>query len=264
MLNVTMVGCGAIGRAVLAELAGDPALRIAGVVARAGEVDALRAGLGGIAVASGLAGLPEPTGYLLECAGHAAVIEHVLPALARGIDCAICSIGALAEPGLPERIEAAAREGGAQATLLSGAIGGIDALAAARIGGLERVIYTGRKPPGGWAGTPAAAELDLAHLAEAVVVFEGSAREAARLYPKNANVAATVSLAGIGLDRTEVRLVADPAVTRNVHRIHAQGAFGELDLTLAAHPLAANPKTSALTVYSAVRALRNRGGAIVI
>jgi aspartate dehydrogenase len=202
--------------------------------------------------------VPPDAQLVLECAGHSALTEQVLPALARGIECAVLSVGALSAPGLPEALEDAARAGRTQLHLLPGAMAGIDALSAARLAGLEEVRYTGRKPPAGWRGTPAEDLLDLAALREPTEFLHASAREAARLYPKNANVAATLSLAGLGLDRTQVRLIADPTVSENIHEVHARGAFGELHLRLQGRPLPENPKTSALTVLSALRFLHQR------
>lgn len=264
MLSVTMVGCGAIGRSVMAELIDDANVRVAQIITPEFGIEAVRAAFPDAAVASGLDELPETPELVIECAGHAAVVEHVLLALERGIDCIVCSIGALSDAALAERLEAAARAGSGRVQLVAGAIGGIDAIAAARIGGLDSVVYTGRKPPRGWQGTPAEEQFDLDTLDHAAEFFSGSARDAARLFPKNANVAATVSLAGIGLDDTEVHLIADPAVERNIHNVHVSGAFGDLELTLAGRTLPSNPKTSALTVYSAVRALRNRVSAFAI
>ena len=262
MIDVTLIGFGAIGRALFNRALALPGLRIGHVVVRAERVAAVQAELGAAAQACGE--VPAAATLVLECAGHAALREHVQPALARGVECAVLSVGALSEPGLPEALEAAARAGGTQVHLLSGAIGAIDALAAARLGGLDEVVYTGRKPPAGWRGTPAEALCDLANLREPAVLLRASAREAARLYPKNANVAATVSLAGLGLDATQVCLVADPGVSENVHELRARGAFGEFTLTMRGKPLADNPKTSALTVLSGLRFLQQRSAALSI
>lgn len=262
-LRVAMIGLGAIGCGVLELLRADAALRFERVVVSAGSIgraaDWLAGhGLPGTQASSQLDLQDARPDIVVECAGHAAIEEHVLPALAQGVPCVVASVGALASPGLPERLEAAAREGGTQVHLVPGAIGAIDSLAAARLGGLDRVCYRGRKPPLAWRSTPAEQRVDLATLSSEALIFEGSAREAATLYPKNANVAATLALAGLGLDRTEVRLYADPAVQQNVHQIEAAGAFGSLELTLRCKTLEANPKTSALVVYSVARALRNR------
>ena len=260
--RIALIGCGAIGTAVLDLLRGDPALRVTFVVVPAEGMAAAQKAVPGAQVLSvvPVAGID----LVVETAGHAAIEEHVLPALARGTPCVVASVGALSAAGLSEKLEAAAIAGHTQVQLIPGAIGAIDALAAARIGGLDSVRYTGRKPPKAWKGTPAEQGRELDALAEATVIFEGSAREAALLYPKNANVAATVSLAGLGLDKTQVRLIADPATAENVHTVEAEGAFGSFELTMRNKPLAANPKTSALTVYSAVRALRNRVAPLAI
>jgi aspartate dehydrogenase len=265
MLKIAMAGCGAIGTATLELLASRQDLAITTVLVPATQIDEVRSRLPAtIEVCARLADAGARPDLLVECAGHGAIVEHILPALRAGIPCVLASVGALSAPGLAGEIEAAARAGRTQAQLLSGASGAIDALAAARHGGLDKVVYSGRKPPLAWQDTPAAAQWDLASLQEPTVIFEGSAREAASAYPKNANVAATLALAGLGLDDTRVRLWADPGVDENVHHVHAAGAFGEFELTMRGKPLAANPKTSSLTVYSVVRALCNRAEALMI
>ena len=268
MIHVAMIGCGAIGAEVLKLVHGDPSISIDTVLMAPASQARAREVLDRYAPNAKLMAELDPAApkpdLLIECAGHGAIAQHVIPALERGIPCMVVSIGALSEEGLPERLEAAAQRGDTQVQLLSGAIGGIDALAAAKVGGLDSVVYSGRKAPLAWKGTPAEKVCDLASLKEAKMIFEGSAQEAAATYPKNANVAATLALAGLGMKATRVRLYADPAVTENTHQVEAHGAFGSMELTMRGKPLAANPKTSALTVYSIVRAIHNATGAIAI
>lgn len=262
MLDIVLIGYGAIGQAICRRLQGSALVNVTHVVVRPQRVAEVQAGLSGNTLA--VSEVPAGTSLALECAGHEALGAHVLGALRNGTECAVMSVGALSEAGLPEKLADAAAKGSTQVHLLAGAIGGIDALAAARQAGLDEVTYTGRKPPLGWKGSPAESVVDLASLTKATVIFEGSAREAATLYPKNANVAATVSLASLGLDATHVRLIADPAVTENIHEIMARGEFGEMNVSMRGKPLAENPKTSALTVLSALRFLNNRAATLTI
>ena len=262
MLHVVIIGYGAIGQALCRRLAGSPLVNVTHVVVREQKLAAVQATLpaGVLAVAA----VPSNAKLVLECAGHDALTAHVLAALSNGIECAVMSVGALSEMGLPEKLASAAAAGKTQMHLLAGAVGGIDALASARQAGLDSVIYTGRKPPVGWKGSHAETAVSLDTLTVATVIYAGSARDAAQLYPKNANVAATVSLAGLGLDATRVRLIADPSVTENIHEIHAVGTFGEMRVEMRGKPLADNPKTSALTVLSALRFLHNRTASLTI
>jgi aspartate dehydrogenase len=259
--RVTLIGFGAIGRSLFQRAQAIPGLQITAIVVPEAHAAQARAEAGPTQVVSQV---PADPGLVLECAGHQALTEHVIPALRRGVECAVLSSGALSEPDLPEQLADAAAHGQTQVHLLAGAIGGIDAIAAARIAGLESVTYTGRKPPTGWRGTPAEEVVDLDSLREPTVILEGTARDSARLYPKNANVSATVSLAGMGLDATRVRLIADPTVSDNIHEIDVRGAFGEMKIIMRGKPLPDNPKTSALTVLSALRFLQNRTLAVTI
>ncbi|MGA0569228.1 aspartate dehydrogenase [Variovorax sp. VNK109] len=241
--RVAIVGGGAIGTAVVRHLAQhSPDVQVVCLVTRSVHA---------VAQAVPSAGVD----LVVECAGGAAVAQHVLPALGRGIPCIVASVGALADEELAARLEEAASKGRTFLRLVAGGVGGIDVLSAAALDGLSHVEYEGRKPPRAWGGTPAAEQVDLDALAQPVVIFDGSARDAARLYPRNANVAATVALAGMGLDRTRVMLTADPSLSLNRHVIRARGVFGEFEITLSNEPMASNPRTSALAAMSVARAV---------
>jgi aspartate dehydrogenase len=265
MKRVLLIGCGAMGRNVRAAYLADSRLTFAYILETPVRRRDLQAELGSaVRVVASLDELDARPDFALECAGHAAITNTVLPLLRQGVDVIIASVGALAEPGLPERLAEAAATGGAQLTLVAGAIAAIDALAAASQLRLDRVLYNGRKPAMAWAGTPAEAQVDLKSLTKPHTIFTGNARDAARLYPKNANVAAMIALAGVGFERTEVTLIADPAITRNTHTMHAQGEFGELEVKVSAAPLTDNPKTSALAALSVQRAVRQKLSAVVL
>ncbi|WP_296427143.1 aspartate dehydrogenase [Yoonia sp.] len=204
---------------------------------------------------SAIADLPSGVDLVVDCGGHAALAAHGPAALTKGIDVLTVSLGALADQALYDQLLAAAQTGGAHLHLASGAIGGLDALRAACAGPMQSVTYKGRKPPAGWQGSPAENVLDLAALTKATPHFTGSARHAALAYPKNANVAAAVALAGIGMDATWVELIADPAAAGNIHEIHAVGQFGELHFQITGKGLPDNPCSSALAAMSVVSAL---------
>jgi aspartate dehydrogenase len=210
----------------------------------------------GTVCAASVADLPDDIDHMVDCAGHVALTLHGPAILRRGINLTTVSIGALADSDLYGSLEQAAIDGDAKLHLVSGAIGALDCLRAARVGSLQSVTYTGRKPPRSWKGSPAETKLDLDDLVNgAEVHFEGSARDAAIEYPKNANVAAAVALAGIGFDNTQVKLIADPDVEENIHEIQAIGDFGRFSFEIRGHSMPDNPRSSALAAMSVISKL---------
>jgi aspartate dehydrogenase len=211
-----------------------------------------------IRVAS-IADLPDDIDHMIDCAGHAALMSHGPDILRGGTDLTTVSIGALADPKVYRNLQQAAIDGHAKLHLASGAIGALDCLQAARVGNLQSVTYIGRKPPESWKGSPAETRLDLDDLGvTAQVHFEGSARDAATEYPKNANVAAAVALAGVGFDDTRVELIADPGVSENIHEIQATGSFGQFSFEIRGQALPDNPRSSALAAMSVISKLEQR------
>ncbi len=264
MSDTLLIGYGGIAREVLARIAPGEAARIAGVLVRGNRrEEVVRALAGrGIEVGCALGDFSFRPDLCAECAGHGAVREWGVSVLSRGTDFLVVSTGALADRGLLEALAEAASAGGSRLLLAAGAVAGTDALAAARVAGLDSVVYTSRKPPAAWKGTPAEDAVDLDGLTGEAVLYEGPADEAARSYPQNANVAATVALAGAGFDATRVRLVADPGAPGNIHRVVAEGAFGTVGIEVAGRPLAGNPKTSALAAHSVVAAIRRHAAPV--
>jgi aspartate dehydrogenase len=197
---------------------------------------------------------------VVELAGHAALRCHGPQVLRAGIDLIVVSVGALADPDVEVAIVEAARAGSSRVIVASGAIGALDAIAAAAVcGGLTRVTQTTRKP-----ARALLEPAEAAKLVEPRELFRGSAREGALRFPESINVAAAVSLAGIGLDRTEVRVIADPNVDRNSHEVVAQGDFGDLRFEIRNIPTDANPRTGRLVAMSIVHALRQRHAIVVV
>lgn len=266
MIAAALIGYGGIARDVVAALReADAKVEIVGALCRPGRAEGARSALAGIAVVESLPDLlaRKPV-VVAEVAGQQAVAEHGAAVLRRGFDLLVISVGALADAELLARLKTAAHAGHSRILLPAGAIGGLDAIAAMRLGGLQAVRYRSRKPPAAWRGSPAEKVADLDKLAGRTVLYRGSAGEAALLYPQNANVAAAVALAGLGFDKTEVELVADPDAPGNVHEIEAEGVAGSFAIALQGRPSRTNPKTSALAALSVARALINLEATIVI
>lgn len=264
--TVGLIGCGGIARDVVAALGkADADVAIVAALCRPGRAAAARAALPDIAICEGLADfLDRRPAVAAEVAGQGAVAAYGADILRRGIDLLVISVGALAEPSLRETLRSAAQAGGSRLLLPAGAIGGIDAIAAMRMSGLDSVRYRSRKPPAAWRGSPAERLVRLDELTARTVLYRGHAGEAALLFPQNANVAAALALAGLGFEATQVELVADPQAPGNVHEIEAEGAAGSVTIALQGRPSRSNPKTSALAALSVARALANLAAPIVI
>jgi aspartate dehydrogenase len=196
---------------------------------------------------------------VLEAASHDAVREHLVALLEAGLPVIVLSAGALVDDDLRQRAEQAAGRPGGRLYVPSGGIGGLDALKAACEAGVDEASIQVAKPPAAWRGIPyvEALGVDLMRLDAPRTLFEGTAREGVPHFPQNVNIAAVLSLAGIGLDRTLLKVVADPSLTSNTHTIRVSGRTGRFSLVLENLPTPDNPKTSWLACCSALSALRS-------
>lgn len=267
-MRVALLGGGTIARLLLehARERGIPGVTLVAV-----------AGRGAASRAEGLArehGLPFVSGRqallalrpdaVVEAASHDAVREHLVALLEAGVGVVVLSAGALADDSLRNAAEQAAAKSGARLLVPSGGIGGLDALRTACLAGVDEVSIQVAKPPAAWRGIAfvEALGLDLDAQREPSTLYEGPARDGVAHFPQNVNIAAVLALAGVGLDRTRLKVVSDPALTLNTHTIRVSGHTGRITLVLENVPSPDNPKTSWLACYSAVAALRSLGSPV--
>jgi aspartate dehydrogenase len=202
-----------------------------------------------------LAELAGTADVVVECAPAAAFREVAEPALRAGRIFMPVSVGQLLEH--PDLIELG-RQTGARIIVPTGALLGLDAVRAAAEGEIRSVVMVTRKPPEGLAGAPYLSQhrIELAGLRAPLKVFEGNARDGARGFPANVNVAAALSLAGIGPERTRLEIWADPHVTRNTHRIVVEADSARFEMQIENVPTEENPRTGRITALSVIAALR--------
>jgi aspartate dehydrogenase len=180
----------------------------------------------------------------------------VAPFVRSGKTAVVLSAGALLDN---EDLIELAKQNGGQIVVPTGALIGLDAVTAAAVGKIHSVRMVTRKPINGLAGAPYIVEnnIDIAGITEPLKIFEGTAREAAKGFPANLNVAVALSLAGIGPDQTRLEIWADPTVTRNVHRIEVESDSARFSMAIENIP-SDNPRTGRITALSVIAYLRKQ------
>lgn len=260
--KVGVVGVGAIGRRVCAALdEGIPGLALSGATARRREqAEGILATLGSKPPFLALDDLVEASDLVVEASTQAHLEEIAPKTLGRGRDLVVLSCGGLL--GRDDWVKLA-EANGARIHVPSGAIAGLDGVKGARVGAVTSVTMETRKPPRGLAGAPWIVEqrIDLDAIREDTVIFEGPATEACKAFPANVNVLAALSLAGIGPDKTRIRIWAVPGLDRNQHRIAIVGEFGSLKIEVENVP-SENPRTGKLSYLSTIALLRDLGATL--
>lgn len=258
MLKVGLVGCGVIGGEIARTIDNQ---KIAGLELVAvcdrdkRKEDKLVRSLRKMPAATDIEGVIEKVGLIIEAASPDIVGELVKKALSKGKDIMVMSVGGMIDH---LHLFAEARKRKCHIYFPSGAIAGLDGIKAAKEAHINSVTLETSKPPAGLEGAPYLLEknINLRGIKDKIIVFEGSCQEAIKAFPKNINVAATLSFAGIGVEKTKVRIIADPSLKRNIHHIIVKGDFGKLEVTTENVPSPSNPRTSYLAVLSAIATLR--------
>jgi aspartate dehydrogenase len=259
-LLTAIVGLGAIGKTLVEKLRGGamPGIELVAVAARDCEkAKRYLADIDNRIRIVSIGDLPKVADLAIECAPAAILDQIARPMLESGKKVMVLSVGALLDH--PDLIEVAKRRGG-QIIVPTGALLGLDAVAAAAEGTIRSVRMKTMKPVKGLLGAPYLVEhgIDIAHIVKPMKVFEGTAREAAKGFPANLNVVVALSLAGIGPDRTVLEIWADPDLDRNTHQISVDADSASFEMTIRNVP-SENPRTGRITPLSVLATLRKLG-----
>ncbi len=195
---------------------------------------------------------------VIEAASQEAAKQILPTVVSRGVDIMIMSVGSLVDDGFRDMVKEKAAQCESRIFIPSGAVCGTDGLRSSATGRLDEVELITTKGTKSLEGAPYIVEkgIDINSITEPTTIFTGTARDAVRLFPKNVNVAATVSLLGVGFDRTKVTVVLDPNSHSNSHELRVKGEFGEMTCHTYNVPSPDNPKTSHLAALSAISALK--------
>ncbi len=265
VIRLGIAGLGAIGMKVARAVdRGDiPGFRLTAVSAN--DKDRAKARIADFQTppeVTGLAGLSERADVVVDCAPASVFAEVAGPAIARGRCLMPLSVGALLEH--MDLVDQATQTG-ARIIVPSGAMLGLDTVRAMAVGTIHRVVLQTRKPPAGLADAPHLVKnnIEIENLTEAKRVFKGTAGEAAKAFPANVNVAAALALAGIGPERTEVEVWADPAIDRNRQSVTIESDTGEAVMTINNIPSEENPRTGKIVANSVIAALQRMTAPLV-
>lgn len=260
-IKVGIIGCGTIGAEIAKACNGrlKDMLELVGVY----DIDQDRAKPVFAKVSKSQSELIGTADLIVESASSSVSAGILKECIESGKSCMVMSVGGLLGN---EKLLDKAAEKGVKVFIPSGALCGIDGLKAASTGNIESVTLTTRKPPRGLAGAPYLKDkgIDVSAIKSETTVFEGSAAEAVKGFPQNVNVAAVLSIAGIGAKRTVVRIVSSPEYRSNTHELEVRGDFGRIFTATSNVPSEANPRTSAMAVFSAIATLESAASSVRI
>jgi aspartate dehydrogenase len=262
LLKIGIVGCGAIGTSLAKEI--NKNFRGQAILCGVYDLDREKAlKLASLAknkdltIFKSLDQLISRSNLVIESASAKSSWDIACRALRRKKDIMIMSVGGIIDNF--SELSVLAKKYQARVYIPSGAISGVDALKAAAISGIKTVTLTTIKNPASFKGVKYIEDkkLDLSKIKKDTLLFSGSAKQAVKLFPQNINVAAILSIAGIGQIRTKINIIASPKVNRNIHQITIESNGGDISCRTenVLHP--DNPKTSFLAFLSAVAMLKS-------